>query len=60
MAKTRILKQGEVEIVWGNGTVEVLQTTGVAYASGAIVLNVGTDTLIIPMTAVRRFRVPKL
>lgn len=55
--KSKDLAAGEVEITWPNGMIEVIKTEGLAYNAGAIVLQIGPDKVIIPMTSVRRFRV---
>jgi hypothetical protein len=53
----RDLKAGELEVIWSNGSLEHIQTDGLAYNAGAIVCDLKGHKIIIPLTSVRRFRV---
>lgn len=58
MQKTkRKLAQGDIEITWANGSTELVQTQGLTYSTGALVLAIGDDKIIIPLTSVKHFRV---
>lgn len=58
MSKRSKLAKGQIEIVWANGQLETIQTSGMAYNAGAIVLSVGDDKVVIPFSSIKRFRVP--
>lgn len=56
----RKLAQGDIEITWANGAVELVATTGMVYNAGAIVLSIGDDKVVVPMTSVKHFRVKSI
>lgn len=55
--RKRALKQGEIEIHWAQGNLELIQTNGLHYQTGALVLTVNGHLLVIPFTSIRSFRI---
>jgi hypothetical protein len=51
------LKKGQIEITWIKGNAEIIQTQGMVFQAGSLVLDLGTSKLIVPLTSVKHFRV---